>query len=587
MKKGAHFVNLYTEAGEELMKNPPSTPWDLYPRPHLERDSFLCLNGTWDFAVSERGAAPDYRETIRVPFVPESMLSGIGRAMPKGAKLCYRKTFALEPSFVRNRVILHIGAADQIAEVYLNGKRVGGHVGGYEHFSFDITDALQDENTVEIFVTDELENHVLPYGKQREKRGGMWYTPISGIWQTVWIESVAENYIREIELKTDATGAELTLLTSGEQMDGEVALLRDDEADLFFPIQNGHARIEVPAPTYWSPENPHLYRVVIKMGEDMVRSYFALRTLEIKDVNGKQRICLNGKPYFFHGLLDQGYFSDGIFLPATPQGYEDDILMAKRLGFNMLRKHIKIEPEVFYYACDRLGMVVFQDMVNNGDYSFFRDTALPTIGIKRISDKRLHRDERTRQAFLDGMKQTVKQLSHHPSICYWTIFNEGWGQFDHAAAYEMLKTLDSTRIIDSASGWFSPVQRKRVFSDVASLHVYFKHIELKVEQKPIVLSEFGGYSYKVERHSYNLRENYGYKTFRAREHFEDALESLYRNEILPAIENGLCAAVYTQLSDVEDETNGLVTYDRKVEKVRTKPMQKIAEDLYAAFSKQC
>lgn len=587
MKNDAHFVNLYTVEGEELMRDETRVPWNIYPRPHLERDSFLCLNGWWEFAVSEGNDAPDYREKIRVPFPPESMLSGIGRAMPKGAKICYRRHFSLDASFVRDRVILHVGAADQIAEVYFNGEKIGRHVGGYEHFSFDITEGLKAENVLEIFVTDELENHVLPYGKQCEKRGGMWYTPISGIWQTVWIESLTHAYVREITIQTDKSGADLTLDLEGDCSVGEVALIRDGEADLFFPIRDGKARIDVPDPVYWSPENPHLYPIVIKVGEDVVKSYFALRTLEIKDVNGMKRICLNGKPYFFHGLLDQGYFSDGIFLPATPEGYEQDILTAKKFGFHMLRKHIKVEPETFYYACDRLGMVVFQDMVNNGDYSFFRDTALPTVGIKRLSDKRMHRDERTREAFLAGMEQTVRQLAHHPSVCYWTIFNEGWGQFDHAAAYEKLKKLDSTRIIDSVSGWFSSFCRKQTFSDVESLHVYFKPVKTKVVQKPTVLSEFGGYSYKVEGSSYNLKENYGYKTFREQIPFEEALERLYIGEICPAISNGLCAAVYTQLSDVEDETNGIVTYDRRVEKVSEERMKKIADELFAVFSDSC
>ena len=585
MKQDNHVVDLYTVEGEALMRDENRVPWDVYPRPHLERDSFLCLNGWWEFAVVEGSAAPDYRERIRVPFVPESKLSGIGRAMPKGAKLCYRRSFALEKTFVCERVILHFGAADQIAEVYLNGKLIGGHVGGYEHFSFDITDCLQDENVLEVFVTDELENHVLPYGKQCERRGGMWYTPVSGIWQTVWIESVPRVYVREVQIQTDKTGADLSLDLVGDCKRGEVVLICDD-ADAFFPIEDGKARIDVPDPIYWSPEKPHLYSIVIKVGEDIVRSYFALRTLEVSEINGTKRICLNGKPYFFHGLLDQGYFSDGIFLPATPNGYKNDVLTAKKFGFNMLRKHIKVEPETFYYACDRLGMVVFQDMVNNGDYSFFRDTALPTIGVKRLSDKRMHRDPKTREAFLAGMEQTARQLAHHPSICYWTIFNEGWGQFDHASAYERLKSIDDSRIIDSTSGWFSPLCRKKTTSDVESLHVYFKPVKIKVANNPIVLSEFGGYSYKVEKNTYNLKDNYGYRTFKEQNAFEDAVESLYIGEICSAIQKGLCATVYTQLSDVEDETNGIVTYDRKVEKVSEKRMKQMAKTLFTTFAKE-
>lgn len=306
-----------------------------------------------------------------------------------------------------------------------------------------------------------------------------------------------------------------------------------------------------------------MYHFTVQTGEDRVQSYFALRTLEIKDVDGYPRICLNGKPYFFHGLLDQGYWQDGIFTPNSPAAYEQDILFAKKLGFNMLRKHIKIEPQLFYYACDRLGMVVFQDMVNNGAYSFLRDTALPTVGLKWLPDRWLHRNKRSRAAFEQAMVETVEILYNHPCICYWTIFNEGWGQFCAATMYKRLKTLDDSRVIDTASGWFSGVD-----SDVDSRHVYFRKVRLKAGKKPLVLSEFGGYSYQVEGHVFNPKKEYGYGKCTSREEFVQALRKVYLEEVAPLIEKGLCAAVYTQISDVEDEVNGLVTYDRQVEKVK-------------------
>ena len=298
-------------------------------------------------------------------------------------------------------------------------------------------------------------------------------------------------------------------------------------------------------------------------------------------MGGIPRLCLNGRPYFLHALLDQGYWSDGIYTPATPDGYEKDILAMKELGFNTLRKHIKVEPEQFYYDCDRLGMLVMQDMVNNGHYSFFRDTALPTVGLKRLNDKHLHRSETTRKAFFDGMKATVSQLRNHPCIVYWTIFNEGWGQFDSQTAYERLKALDSTRFIDTASGWF-----KGADSDVDSEHIYFKPVKLKYSEKPMVLSEFGGYSYKPEGHVANPVNTYGYRFFKEQADFEAALVKLYEDEISPAVEKGLCGAVYTQVSDVEDETNGLLSYDRRVCKVGSEPMRKIADALYTAIRSQ-
>ena len=579
-------ITLYTPEGERLMSNANTVPWDVYPRPTMRRENWLSLNGEWEFSEVKVGETPAYAERIRVPFVPESSLSGIGREMKEGAVLCYRKRFSLPDGFVRDRVLFHIDAADQAARVFFNGSFVGEHVGGYERFSFDVTDALcVGENTVEVFVTDALEDKILPYGKQCRARGGMWYTPISGIWQSVWMESVPSSYVSGLEITTDQTSATVTVLNAGDAAEGHV-ILHTEAGERSFPLLNGVARVDMDAPVFWSPECPHLYDITVVYGEDRVDSYFALRTLEIKEYCGVPRLCLNGEPYFFHGLLDQGYFSDGIFLPASPDGYERDILFAKRMGFNMLRKHIKVEPERFYYDCDRLGMVIFQDMVNNGDYSFFRDTALPTVGVKRMNDRRLHRDKKTRAAFLEGMRATVRQLKGHPCVCYWTIFNEGWGQFDHAEAYELLKQLDGTRFIDSVSGWFLPPRQRMLKSDVESLHVYFKPVRTRKWKKPLVLSEFGGYACKIEGHSFNPYHTYGYRKFAGAEACEAAMVALYEAEIIPLAERGLCADVYTQLTDVEDETNGLITYDRRVEKVREENMLAIADKLRDASQKQ-
>ena len=351
------------------------------------------------------------------------------------------------------------------------------------------------------------------------------------------------------------------------------------EGILSAPLTDGVATLTVAAPRLWSPEDPYLYEFTVTAGEDTVDSYFALRSLTVEEVAGIPRLCLNGKPYFFHALLDQGYFQDGIFTPSAPDAYEQDIRTAKSLGFNTLRKHIKVEPQRFYYDCDRLGMIVFQDMVNNGRYSFLRDTALPTVGLKRRSDKRLHRRKDTREAFLAGMESTVNQLRNHPCICCWTIFNEGWGQFDGESAYRALRALDGTRFIDTVSGWF-----KGATSDVESEHVYFKPVRLTFGNRPTVLSEFGGYACKIPGHAFNPDGTYGYRLFTDPADFEDALVRLYEEEIIPAAEAGLCAAVYTQLTDVEDEVNGLVTYDRAVVKVAPERMRPIAEALQRAVS---
>lgn len=549
---------LYTREGEE---HDPCA-WDEYPRPQLKRDSYFSLNGEWSISIN--GGA---EEKILVPFPPESPLSGIGRTPKRVTCLVYKKEFTLPCELAGDRTILNFGASDQITTVYLNGKEIGKNVGGYLPFSFDITDALEQNNMLEVRVEDMLENHILPYGKQRLKRGGMWYTPVSGIWQSVWLECVPSEYIRALKIEPSENGA---IIKAQGVDEAKITLDNGDE----YKMSDGVCKIELASPQKWSPESPYLYHFTIEAGKDIVKSYFAVRTLEIKEVDNTPRLCLNSRPYFFHGLLDQGYYPDGIYTPASPKNLERDVLEMKALGFNTLRKHIKIEPELFYYYCDKHGMVVFQDMVNNGAYSFIRDTALPTIGVKTRNDKGLHRDSATRQAFEDAMRETVDALYNHPCICYWTIFNEGWGQFDSARMYELLKSLDSSRFIDTASGWF-----KGAPSDVISEHVYFKRVKMKKGSAPLVLSEFGGYSCKLEGHSFNLDKTYGYRFFEKKEDFMDALEALYNDEIIPLVREGLCASIYTQVSDVEDETNGLLTYDRRALKVDAERMLKIAQGL--------
>ena len=562
------LVDLYTEEGENL----PEIPWNEYPRPQMKRDSFFCLNGEWEFCTAKNSVVPGFfGEKIKVPFPPQSVLSGIHRDIPENDYLFYRKEFSLPENFNRGRVLLHFGAADQYAKVWLNGKLVGEHEGGYEHFSFDITPVLKEKNVLIVSVTDRMSSFVLPYGKQSEKLGGMWYTPVSGIWQSVWIESVPEKYISSVEIKTGKDFAEFSIEGVSE---GTISV-KTSKKIIKESFSDGKAKIEIKNPKIWSPKHPYLYECEITAGEDKIETYFALRTLSIEEFEGIPRLCLNGKPYFFNGLLDQGYWSDGILTPASPSCYEKDILAAKSLGFNTLRKHIKIEPEQFYYDCDRLGMIVFQDMVNNGDYSFFRDTALPTVGFKRRNDKKLHTDLKTRKAFFDAMEQTVAQLKNHPCICYWTIFNEGWGQFESAAAYKKLKELDDSRFIDSCSGWFKGNE-----SDVESEHCYFKKFRVKKTKRPLVLSEFGGYAFAPEGHRFNPDEEYGYKKFKSREELASAVRELYERDIVPAVEKGLCGAIYTQLSDVEDETNGILSYDRKVLKIEPEEFLPVSEKIY-------
>ena len=564
--KDKAYPTLITKYAEEMDRN---IPWNEYPRPSMVRDSFLCLNGRWDFCVSNSVEAGEFNEQILVPFPPESHLSGIEREIPEASFMHYRRSFSIPDGFNKGRIILHFGAVDTICDVYLNGESVLLHSGGYLPFSIDITERIRDgENELYLRVKDDLSG-LYPYGKQKRKRGGMWYTPVSGIWQTVWLESVPDRYIESIKITSTMNNVKIKV-NGGE----EHKLLTIHEGGVY-EFDGDEITISPVDKHLWTPEHPYLYHFTLKSGKDSIESYFALREIGIDRINSIPRLTLNGHPYLFNGLLDQGYYPDGIFLPATSGGYEDDIRTAKELGFNMLRKHIKVEPEIFYNLCDRLGMVVFQDMVNNSDYSWLIDTALPTIGFKRLPILFRHKDEMTRHVFKREMLGTIDHLGFFPSILYYTIFNEGWGQFDADEMYDLAKSTDPTRIIDATSGWF---WRKR--SDVDSRHVYFKPVEIKkTENIPIVISEFGGFSYRVDGHLYG-EENYGYSLFETQGEFEDAFDKLYSEEIKPLISRGICALVYTQISDVEDETNGLITYDRKVVKLDKAKTKAIMDQLY-------
>ncbi len=565
--KNEIFPTLITPYASEM---DASLPWNEYPRPSMVRESFFCLNGAWNFAVCEAGATPKYSEKILVPFPPESLLSGVQCEIPKGSVMHYKRIFSLPEGFAKEKIVLHFGAVDTICDVYLNGEHIMHHEGGYLPFSADITKALCDgENELELKVIDDL-SPIYPYGKQKRCRGGMWYTPTSGIWQTVWIESVPENYIEKLKITPNTREVKIEIVGGAEKKC--LTLLDSGEV---FEFSGNEITLAPKCIKLWTPEEPNLYRFSLESGEDRVESYFALREISTAKVDGIPRILLNGKPYLFNGLLDQGYFPDGIFLPATSKGYEDDILTAKKLGFNMLRKHIKVEPEIFYHLCDKFGMVVFQDMVNNSGYSYIFDTVLPTIGMKRFPDGILHTNKRSRAFFEEHMYATMEHLYSFPSVLYYTIFNEGWGQFNADKMYEKAKKFDPTRIFDSTSGWFT-----RSKSDVDSRHVYFKAVKLgRVTERPIVISEFGGYSHRVEGHLFGSG-NYGYRMFDNREAFSDAFLKLYSSEIEPLIEKGVCALVYTQLSDVEDETNGLITYDRRVVKLDTDKTKAQMQRLY-------
>ncbi len=540
-------------------------PWDVYPRPRLRRAEWQCLNGEWEL---ESGGE---KCPVTVPYPLESGLSGVSLQIETGKTYSYKRRFTLSFEPGNREVWLNFGAVMRKAKVFVNGELAAEHDNGYLPFSAMISPLLRaGENELRVEVVNDLDPRY-PYGKQRVKRGGMWYTPCTGIWQTVWLEPRPREHVTGI--RAESKGAKVTVFVDGVKTG---MLVFGGERYLF---SGGRAELTVKNPVYWSPENPKLYDITVTAGEDEVKSYFALRELAIETVNGKKRLMLNGKPYFFHALLDQGYWADGLYTPKGPEAFAKDIAAMKSLGFNTLRKHIKIEPELYYYACDRLGMAVFQDMVNAGKYHFIRDTVLPTLGVIKRDDRRLFRDKTMRESFLSGMEGTVKHLEGYPSIVLWTVFNEGWGQFEASRAYERLKALDPTRFIDSASGWYDCGK-----SDVESRHIYFKKLSLGKEDRAQLLSEFGGWSYKIPEHSFNLKKTFGYRKYSDRAEFIRDLRKLYLEEVVPLARAGLCGAVYTQLSDVEDETNGMFTFDRQVLKIKPEELSGIAEELNKAVS---
>jgi len=565
--------------------------WVSHPRPQMKREKYKILNGIWKCNGKD----------IRVPFPPQSKLSGYGGEAED--VLAYETTFEIPDGFDQERVLLHFGAVDQIAEVWLNGHFLGKHEGGYLPFTFDVTEAVcrQGLNILKVKAMDNLDLKY-PYGKQCKKRGGMWYTPVSGIWQTVWLENVPECYIEKIKITPDLKGidVEVSMNSRGDaqvpskvhtgygvsKMEGSevpvtCTIFLADGNELFCQMMSGCGRIEIENPRLWNVNDPYLYSMKICAGIDVVETYFALRTIGIENKEGIPRVCLNGKPVFLHGVLDQGYFQDGIYLPLEEKEYERDVLRMKELGFNMLRKHIKIEPEVFYYACDKHGMLVVQDMVNSGSYSWTFDTALPTIGFKKRRDTKGNINGEREQIFKEQMKGTLEHLYNHPSIVMYTIFNEGWGQFHSDAMYDLAKSLDGSRLYDSTSGWFA--QKK---NDFDSEHIYFKVIDLLVKKRPLFVSECGGYALPVTGHLFNPQNEYGYGKCKDAEDLTERIAQMYYKMILPAIKKGACGCVYTQLSDVEDEVNGLYTYDRQVCKVIKDKMQQVAKNLYGEME-QC
>lgn len=559
------------------------TPLDEYPRPQMVRAQWQNLNGLWQYAVTESPEQPAvWQGGIRVPFAPESALSGVEKPVLPGQTLWYFRTFSINGYDAAKRTLLHFGAVDYACTVFVNGREAGGHTGGYCPFTLDITSFVRAaENELTVAVTDDTDKGDAPRGKQVLHPKGIWYTAVTGIWQTVWLEQVDSAHFTSVHFIPSLDSVEVFVQTSES---GSVCMevLEEDSCITAHTFTAGGSQtVSFEAPRLWTPEQPFLYRVrlsLLRAGRetDRVESYFGLRTFAVQpDENGTPYFLLNGRPYFQKGLLDQGYWPDGLYTAPSDEALRRDIEQAKALGFNMLRKHIKVEPARWYYHCDTMGMLVWQDMPSGAAYpGDLLAVALPNIGVQ-VSDKKHKRFKRENTAarlqFTKELKEMVEALTDAVCICTWVPFNEGWGQFDSQTAVQVIRSVDKTRTIDPASGWHD-----QGFGDVRSLHVYFQKYKFQPDKlgRATLLSEFGGYIHRVEGHAVGGK-SVGYKTCDAPLSLEYALQALYDEQIRPAIAQGLSAAVYTQLSDVEHELNGLVTYDRSIVKLPVQTLRKI------------
>ena len=657
--------NLLCTPWSEKKDGPDAVPLSEYPRPQMVRADWTCLNGWWDYSIRKAGTGmgtPDGK--ILVPFSPETRRSGVQRTLRPGEVLWYRRRIPGLSLPAGMRLLLHFGAVDERCAVYWNGHKVGTHRNGYLSFSFDVTQFVrQGANELKVFVRDDTDEGHECRGKQTLSPGGMYYRAQSGIWQTVWLEPVPDVYVKDLKITPlpEEEAVELELTFFGEPEEGqevritvgrpvaeyaesmavagvpaaesaaaagepaaesaasagepaaESAAAADPEAEpvaaiVTCPLQPCvKARIPIPDPSLWSPEHPFLYPLYIEAGAgvnmDRIDSYFAMRSFGTgTDEEGRTRLLLNGEPYFFNGILDQGYWPETLMTPPADEALVFDIEQMKELGFNMLRKHVKIEPARWYYHCDRIGMVVWQDMVNGGGpvpklLETYLPTIFPAIGTHlRDSHYKLfaREDEGARKRFERDIILMIRQLYNSPSIGMWVPFNEGWGQFDALRITGFIKEEDPVRPVDHASGWFD-----QGGGDVRSVHNYFRPLAVEEDRRfnasaagerrgnngsaagercgnngsaagerrrgrAFVISEYGGTNCQIAEHSMS-EEVYGYSNV-TREEFPKVFRETME-KIRALYKDGLCGAVYTQVSDIEEETNGLLTYDRKVRKL--------------------
>ena len=555
-------------------------PLSEYPRPQLVRDSYICLNGYWDYAIKDEESFPEvFDGKILVPYSPETKTSGVERFVSPEKWLFYRRYIDFPNGFIKDKVILHFGAVDQIADIYLNGEHVCHHEGGYLPFEVDIKPYIKGKNELIVKVKDYSETKFYCRGKQRIDNGGVgiWYSCQSGIWLPVWMESVSEDYIESLKITPDFDNSKVVINVKTSAKSARI-----DFEKISLTIEtNKNIEIEVPDFIPWTPENPHLYEFKVSTENDYVQSYFAMRKISfVKDERKHKKIALNNKEYFVKGVLDQGYYKDSLLTPRSDEDYINDIKTMKEMGFNTLRKHIKVESLRYYYYCDKFGMLVWQDFLNGGDVYNKMTIHLPLFDHIHHRDTRYKYFARTnvegREMWLREMKKLVEYLYNSPCIFLWTIFNEGWGQFDAKKVLPMVKEWDYTRLIDPHSGWHD-----QYIGDFKSLHVYYvrarKPWPWRRKKRCFIYSEIGGYILRIKGHDNIEGEVFGYKAIKKEETFLQEYKLFIEKDIKRHLKNGLSAFIYTQLSDVENELNGFITFDREVVKIEPSKIKELNE----------
>ena len=569
-------------AGDRIMTQwsddvDPSNVLPEYPRPQMMRENWLNLNGMWDYAISAKDASKPgvYDGQILVPFAVESALSGVGRTLTADDALWYSREFSVPKQWKGQRILLNFGAVDWKTEVYVDGKLAGEHVGGYDPFSFDITDLLSKgkKHNLTVKVLDQTDAWYQPHGKQIMNPHGIWYTPVSGIWQTVWMEPVPETYIKSFSAVPDVPGAKLAMDVKVENMQpGDICRVQMYDGEFLAGEGNGYKdAVWVTNPKLWTPENPFLYDLkimIIRKGQiiDEIKGYAAMREISVaRDADGHKRMLLNGEPVFQYGPLDQGWWPDGLYTAPTDEALAFDIIKTKEFGYNMIRKHVKVEPARWYYHCDRLGMLVWQDMPS----TTYGDNEWGNHEYNTGTDSKITQEGKDN--YYKEWGEIINDFKIFPSIVVWVPFNEAWGQFDTDEVVKFTREQDPSRLVNYASGG----NFEKCSGDILDLHNYpDPEMYLYDPEYVNVLGEYGGIGLPVEGHLWQTDKNWGYIQYKNGDDVLKAYEG-YAEELIELVRKGFAAAVYTQTTDVEGEVNGLMTYDRKVVKMDAERLAKI------------